>query len=1155
MRRALCTLSFLIALIAPSVAVMAQPQAVTPPDDHAKRRERFAARDDSASLRSLADLLARRIDLAAAGIRDGFAPHYAAGDHAQALSAYRDYFFAKLRDPARYGIPSSCIASRAPGNGRSSAAELMANTVTVRLEDADNESHELKFDIGAPGAINWLYIPPGWQDRPIVPGQFDWPDYNTTDTKFLPNTAPWRKLPAAFARNFRDLEAFEALLVAYAGSGDRSYLDQWAAYADDWALHQRADAERSPHNITLYLPQECERFDAFLRTLKHLDLHVEGFATDLSAPTLVRVLLRRLDESSAASARQLRVFEANWRHMMATYLVRHGLFFNEFRIGDWLVREGRRGYEESAVTCLLPDGTDYELTPNYLHTHLNWGAWPLCQTLGQARPDWFTSEWIRELKDDARSRTRYLIRNLMADGRWPILGPQDRRTQLAEYAAPYVQELIPEVTAETDHARMLNRAFAGSGVVFGNGETAPPRFTSDWFPYSGYYYFRSGWELDDQFLFMKSAQQAIGHGGPWRLWENNNALSLYAFGEELLFIHHETPLRVDGFGQDSRHGLPFSGHIGYMLAPPAHPEPTPARWHSSERFDFAEGIYDGRFGESGAHVLSHLRGETAPAGVTDVTHTRQIFHLKEHGLWMIVDRLETPGTHEYEQKWMLHVPERDGHGPIHGFTEEQIEVDAEGAVIRTHHPTGPNLSIYQVSGQPLIYTSKIAPPNEVLVDSWRTTGRDPEYLEPGNYVVSFTISRLDARWQGRGDQMLFSVVSPRERDVVELSGFSRSMEEGGVHGFSATLPTGDRVQFKAAVGRNGAIEVGSLAAVGEALLSVTAPDGEQSVLALGCRSLELNGRPAGVDAADAELRLGGDRARIEVVPVFRPIHPVRIEPEVAVFEEEVAVTMTSATPDLDIRYTLDGSEPTIGSPRYTGPVVLRASATVKARAYRRGVTEDPLDLSGTRATVASRAVYTRKPLQPASGPADLRPGLAFEYCEGTWQQLFLWPDECIPVRAGVSEQLFGVGPRRRDGPYAIRHTGWFAAPEDGVYTFHAPGPKYEPDRPNVEHGFDLRVFIDGGEWYPATRRHAFGTWSVPLARGAHALEIVYIDFRGGKPDLYTPMVEYGAQWDGDLPTLRVSGPGMPAAPLPPSLLRVGGAERSQPASTHQEEDE
>ena len=1139
MHRALFIILFPGAL---SATAMEQTQLVTPPVDGARRLERFAARNDRAQLRELADLLAGRIDLSTPGIRDGFSQHYAAGDYAQALGAYRDYFFAKLRDPGRYGIPSNCIASRPPQTGRSSADDLMANRVTARLEDAGGKIHELKFDIGAPGAINWLYIPPGWQDTPVMPGQFDSPDYNTPDTKLLPNTPAWRKLPAAFARCFRDLGEFNALLIAYGGSRDRAYLEKWAEYADDWVLHQRADAECSPHNISLYLPQQCELFDAFLGSLKQLDGQVEGFATDLPAPTLVRVLLRRLEESSATSARQLRTFEANWRHMMATYLVRHGLFFSEFRIGDWLVREGRRGYEESAVVCVLPDGTDYELTPNYLHTHLNWGSWPLYQTLSQAKPDWFTSDWIEVLKEDARSRTRFLVRNLMADGRWPILGPQDRRSQLAEYTAPFVAEFIPEVTAQTDHARMLNRAYAGSGVVFGSGETSAPRFTSDWFPYTGYYYFRSGWERDDQFMFMKSAYQAIGHGGPWRLWENNNALSLYAFGEELLFIHHETPLRVDGFEQDSRFGLPFSGHIGYILAPPPQAKPTAARWHSSEHFDFAEGVYDGRFGVPGEHVVNFLRGEAEPPGVEDVTHTRQVLHLKEHGLWILLDRIDSPGSHEYEQKWMLHVPERDGHGPIHGFTEEQLEIDAERSVVRTHHPTGPNLSLYQISAEPLTYSSKIAPPNDVVVDSWRTTGRDPEYLEPGNYVVSFTISRLDATWWGTGDQMLITVLFPRARDDIELADFRSTAKEGGIYGFEATLPTGERVQFEAAVDRQGAIGVDGLSAVGEGLLSVTELDGEQRVLAIACESLELGDHPVGVPAADVEFRLTSDQVR-DAVPIFRPIDPVRLEPDIAVFEGELAVVMSSASPDVDILYTLDGSDPTVTSTTYDEPVVLRESTTVKARAYRRGVTEDPHDLSGTQATVVSRARFTRKALQPAIELArDLQPGLAYEYFEDSWQRLFLWLDECVPVRTGVSAELLDVGVRRSDGSYAIRHEGWFRAPADGVYTFYAPGPKYEPDELNLEHGFDMRVWIDDEEWYPATDRHAFGTWSVALSRGVHSLKIVYVDFRGGKPDQYTAAVEFGTEWAGDVPTLNVSGPGIPRGQLPASMLSFASAD-------------
>ena len=44
-------------------------------------------------------------------------------------------------------------------------------------------------------------------------------------------------------------------------------------------------------------------------------------------------------------------------------------------------------------------------------------------------------------------------------------------------------------------------------------------------------------------------------------------------------------------------------------------------------------------------------------------------------------------------------------------------------------------------------------------------------------------------------------------------------------------------------------------------------------------------------------------------PIYRPIQPVVIEPVANVFTDTTTVTLTCATPGVEIRYTLDGSRP------------------------------------------------------------------------------------------------------------------------------------------------------------------------------------------------------------------------------------------------------
>ena len=64
-----------------------------------------------------------------------------------------------------------------------------------------------------------------------------------------------------------------------------------------------------------------------------------------------------------------------------------------------------------------------------------------------------------------------------------------------------------------------------------------------------------------------------------------------------------------------------------------------------------------------------------------------------------------------------------------------------------------------------------------------------------------------------------------------------------------------------------------------------------------------------------------------------------ITPPGGAFGASVSVTVTCASANAQIRYTLDGSEPTTSSSLYTAPILLDSSATVKAKAFSSGAHE------------------------------------------------------------------------------------------------------------------------------------------------------------------------------------------------------------------------
>ena len=89
-----------------------------------------------------------------------------------------------------------------------------------------------------------------------------------------------------------------------------------------------------------------------------------------------------------------------------------------------------------------------------------------------------------------------------------------------------------------------------------------------------------------------------------------------------------------------------------------------------------------------------------------------------------------------------------------------------------------------------------------------------------------------------------------------------------------------------------------------------------------------------------------------------------ITPPGGSFSNSVTVTLTSATTNAQIRYTLDGSEPTSGSPLYAVPFLLEYSATVKAKAFNSGADDSATASANFTGTLIQAATPV---ISPAGG--------------------------------------------------------------------------------------------------------------------------------------------------------------------------------------------
>jgi alpha-L-fucosidase len=230
----------------------------------------------------------------------------------------------------------------------------------------------------------------------------------------------------------------------------------------------------------------------------------------------------------------------------------------------------------------------------------------------------------------------------------------------------------------------------------------------------------------------------------------------------------------------------------------------------------------------------------------------------------------------------------------------------------------------------------------------------------------------------------------------------------------------------------------------------------------------------------------------------RVTEPPRIEAEFGSFVDALEVNAVQAGGGVDVRYTLDGSDPVAASPKADGPIQLTQTAIVSARSFRAkrpasGITRRRFDKVAPAAAVAA---------------ATTEPGLHFTYFEGDWDRL---PDFSSLVPASQGESLgFDLAPRRQDDHFGFAYEGFVRLPADGVYVF------------SVESDDGSRLVVDGRELVLNDGVHAMEEreGETALAAGLHRL---YVDF-------FEKTGQEG---------LRVSykGPGLPKSLIPPDALR------------------
>jgi predicted alpha/beta superfamily hydrolase len=174
-----------------------------------------------------------------------------------------------------------------------------------------------------------------------------------------------------------------------------------------------------------------------------------------------------------------------------------------------------------------------------------------------------------------------------------------------------------------------------------------------------------------------------------------------------------------------------------------------------------------------------------------------------------------------------------------------------------------------------------------------------------------------------------------------------------------------------------------------------------------------------------------------------------------------------------VRYTVDGTEPTISSAKAQPEITLSEPATVT---YKRFTNRDRYDKT------VSGNFTTEKELHPMGRQKNTKPGgFNYIYYEGSWDK---WPDikSLKPAKTGITTSDFDADNLPRKNNFALVIDGLLETKEDGYYIFILDADK------------DSKLYIGNKlliQWEGDYRRHTY-SYILPLKKGFYPLRLEYL---------------------------------------------------------------
>lgn len=162
----------------------------------------------------------------------------------------------------------------------------------------------------------------------------------------------------------------------------------------------------------------------------------------------------------------------------------------------------------------------------------------------------------------------------------------------------------------------------------------------------------------------------------------------------------------------------------------------------------------------------------------------------------------------------------------------------------------------------------------------------------------------------------------------------------------------------------------------------------------------------------------------ELFKDWKPVDEPKINPSKGFLKSGNPIIVSITSNEKLVRYTLDGSEPTIQSPLYSSPITIDKPCKLNAKSFKGNIDESDV----------TTAEFTEDiPTLPEKKIKNLKPGLEYKYYDRRWYML---PDtvNLVPTKEGIVN-TFTISPKIKNEGFMFSFKGFIKIEKEGYYRF------------------------------------------------------------------------------------------------------------------------